>query len=257
MKAVRWVMLAAVVCALGLCTGYKAGATVTLTVKVEAQLEYNHHVGDDWSNTYSVVYNGKTHTCKSDGEMSFSYKLGDELEIRTNIVERDSVDDCASYSSYVSLSASDVRYGVGYRQTHSVVVTENRGRYAGNAAEWEVWYTFYSDQPAAATPTLAPTKKPSISNGTAYNRDLLDVGGAVAATPERTLPPSPSKTATPVVSDVEAAEGDAEVEKVEPSTSSVDAGKKKTTVTILLIFGIALVMAAVQMAELKKEMRRK
>lgn len=26
MKAVRWVMLAAVVCALGLCTGYKAGA---------------------------------------------------------------------------------------------------------------------------------------------------------------------------------------------------------------------------------------
>ena len=204
MKAVRWVMLAAVICVLGLCTGYKAGTTVTLTVKVEAQLEYNHHVGNDWSNTYSVVYNGKTHTCKSGGEMSFSYRLGDQLELRTNIVERDSVDDCASYSSYESLSASDVRYGVGYRCTHNVVVTENRGRYAGNTAEWSVWYTFYSDQPAAATPTLAPTLRP-----------------------ERTLPPSPSKTATPVVSDVEAESAEAAPRK----THKID----ETTIIITLV----------------------
>ncbi len=226
MKAVRWGMLAAVICALGLCTGYKAGTTVTLTVKVEAQLEYNHHVGNDWSNTYSVVYNGKTHTCKSGGEMSFSYRLGDQLELRTDIVERDSVDDCASYSSYVSLSASDARSGVGHRYTHSVVVTENRGRYAGNTAEWEVKYTFYVVAPTA-TPTLAPTKKPPISNGTAYNRDLLDVGGAVAATPERTLPPSPSKTATPVVSDVEEDSAEATPRK----THKID----ETTIIITLV----------------------
>ena len=203
MKAVRWVKLAAVICALGLCTGYKAGATVTLTVKVEAQLEYNHHVGNDWSNTYSVVYNGKTHTCKSGGEMSFSYRLGDELELRTDIVEMDSVDDCASYSSYVSLSASDARSGVGHRYTHSVVVTENRGRYAGNTAEWEVKYTFYVVAPTA-TPTLAPTLRP-----------------------DRTLPPAPSKTATPVVSDVEAEN----VEATPRKTHKTD----ETTIIITLV----------------------
>lgn len=203
MKVMRWVMLAAVICALGLCTGYKAGATVTLTVKVEAQLEYNDHVGNDWSNTYSVIYNGKTHTCKSGGEMSFSYRLGDQLELRTDIVERDSVDDCASYSSYVSLSASDAHSGVGHRYTHSVVVTENRGRYAGNTAEWEVKYTFYVVQPTA-TPTLAPTLRP-----------------------ERTLPPSPSKTATPVVSDVEAESAEATPRK----THKMDG----TTIIITLV----------------------
>lgn len=184
MRFARWVVLAVVVCVLFLCVGYTRGELVRLVVEVEATLIYNNSVGSDWNNTYSVIYYGDTYSCSKNDTFTILYRLGDELEIYTRIVEEDdSMPDKNSESFYASFSESDVCNGRATTWTHNLMVVENGGRYKGNTAEWEVEYTFYVVPPTPTPkPTASPTPKPTVKP---------------TERPERTLPPSPSKTTTP------------------------------------------------------------
>lgn len=184
MRFARWVMLAVVVCVLFLCVGYTMGERVALVVEVGATLLYNNSVGNDWNNTYSVIYNGRTYSCGSGGSFTISYELGNAVEIYTCIVEEDdSMPDKQSDSFYTSFSQSDVCNGRATTWTHNLTVVENGGRYKGNTAEWEVEYTFYVVPPTPTPkPTASPTPRPTIRP---------------TERPARTLPPSPSKTTTP------------------------------------------------------------
>lgn len=232
-------MLAVVVCVLFLCVGYTRGELVRLVVTVDATLLYNNSVGDDWENTYSVIYYGETYSRSKNDTFTILYRLGDELEIYTSVVEYDdSMSDKNSASLVTRFYESDICNGNTKSWSCNLEVTENGGRYKNNTAAWEVVYTFQVVPPTPTPkPTASPTPKPTVKP---------------TEKPARTLPPSPSKTATPKNIEAETTDGtDSAAE------ASAEAGTNKTTITILLIFGVSIIVAAIQWSKLKKEMRKK
>lgn len=150
-------------CALFICNGNAAWDYLTLTVDVNAELVYNNHVGDDWYNSYCVIYNGKTYSCASGESMTILYHPDAQLQIYTYICEADDASsDVGSYSDYHSFSVDDICDGNRYGWMHSVYVTENGGRYKWNTAQWDVTYTFYVKPSPTPRPTARPTAKPYV-----------------------------------------------------------------------------------------------
>lgn len=184
-------------CALFLCVGYSDGSYVDMTLEVDAELVYNNHVGDDWNNTYMVIYDGKNVSCASGGKTTFRYRLGSQLEIYTYICEYDDANsDVGSHSQYTSFSADDVCDGNSYGWIHSVYVTENGGRYKWNTAQWDVTYTFYVEPSPTPKPTARPTAKPYVLPEKVHPTSTPKP----TATPEPTPEPEAKKEWTNVVS---------------------------------------------------------
>lgn len=193
MRAKRFLVVFALCFALFICNGYAAWDYVTLMVDVDADLVYNNHVGDDWCNSYCVIYNGNTYSCASGESMEIFYKLDAPLEIYTYICEADDASsDVGSYSQTTSFSESDICDGNSCGWIHTVYVTENGGRYKGNTAQWDVTYTFYVKSSPTPRPTARPTAKPYVLPEKVHPTSTPKP----TATPEPTPEPEAKKAST-------------------------------------------------------------
>lgn len=99
----------------------------TYMITYSARLSYNNHVGDSWG--YGLEYNGDY---VSSGSYVTCMKIAKGIAVTVYAVEYDNVSDYGS--AYVTFDSIDV----GKKKTKEVTVTvrENRGRYAGNTAQW-------------------------------------------------------------------------------------------------------------------------
>ena len=84
----------------------------------------NNHVGNDWSN--QITYNG---TAVRNGD-TITASLNGRITIKGMAVENDSIPDRGSGSVTISLA--------GGEKSTQFSVRENRGRYSGNLAIWEL-----------------------------------------------------------------------------------------------------------------------
>lgn len=140
--------------------GYETGDRVDLILSVEEELIYNNSVGNEWDNWHSVRYNGEKYYCSPGRSITIPYYLGDTIEIHSYVEESDSYPDIAYHSNWDSFSADEARDGVYRGWTHTLTVVEDRGRYAGNSAQWEVSFIFEIDP--EPTPRPSPTSTPYV-----------------------------------------------------------------------------------------------
>ena len=94
----------------------------------------NNSVGNNWVQEFSI--NGDA----IEPIDVVSFEQNDELEIITVITEDDQFDDKESAGTIYKVTKTD--FLKGFTVKHKIVVTEDKGRYAGNTATWEVEYKF-------------------------------------------------------------------------------------------------------------------
>jgi hypothetical protein len=112
-----------------------SAATKTVKLKVtlvSVELVENDHVGNEWYTAASV--NGKE--IEEGSTVSLSLKSTESLKLKAYAEEQDKVPD--SGSANASIKVSSVTKDI--HKALKVKVTENRGRYSGNTAEWK--FTF-------------------------------------------------------------------------------------------------------------------
>ena len=98
----------------------------TYMITYSARMSYNNHVGNSWG--YGLEYNGEF---IESGSYVSCAKIAN-IVVAVYAMEYDSVTDYGE--AYVSFDSIDV----GKKKTKEATVTvrENRGRYAGNTAQW-------------------------------------------------------------------------------------------------------------------------
>lgn len=105
-------------------------------VTVDFNMDYNHHVGNDWSYKATV---DKT-VIYSDGT-NIAASVGQEIDLYAKCVEHDDgSSDIGESSCYIVIEKGDI--GQSFSVTDEVIVTENGGRYKGNTAKFTVTYYF-------------------------------------------------------------------------------------------------------------------
>ncbi|WP_366345853.1 hypothetical protein [Paenibacillus amylolyticus] len=110
-------------------TSYAAAKTVKVTVTlVSVELVENNSVGNEWAIGASV--NGKD--LEEGSSVTLNLKSTGTLKLEAIAEEQDKIPDYGSKSTNVKLSS----FSKSTNKTLSVVVTENRGRYSGNTANW-------------------------------------------------------------------------------------------------------------------------
>lgn len=114
--------------------------TVNLIATVHNNRVYNNHVGDSWgchnyvNETY--VHNNKSH---------ISYHYGDQIILKTEIVEYDNIRDVSSQVNIFNFSKEELIKGVDI--SIDSYVYENRGRYSGCHAKWISKYHIEVEKP--------------------------------------------------------------------------------------------------------------
>lgn len=107
---------------------------IVFTVYASSSLDYNNHVGNDWS------YSRKVNNTEVDYNSSITLKLGNSVSICSVAIEDDSIPDVGSASGSYRPTTDDFRSG--FIVTQTVTVRENRGRYSGNTAGFVFTYEF-------------------------------------------------------------------------------------------------------------------
>ncbi len=108
------------------CNDYTHGV---YELSIEAELISNDSVGNDWIKTYTC--DDKTIT---DGDQwTVPLDTTKTIAISATIAENDKWDDVGSDSIVVTLVDD-------YKASTQITVTENKGRYKGNQAVWEITY---------------------------------------------------------------------------------------------------------------------
>ncbi|MBQ4119978.1 MAG: hypothetical protein IJD45_06270 [Clostridia bacterium] len=96
-------------------------------VSIVAKLIYNHSVGNDWKKSYTC--NGRT---IADGEeWTVPLDTTETIKVNATVTEIDEWNDIGYGSASVTLSD-------GYKTSTHITVIENKGRYNGNKALWEI-----------------------------------------------------------------------------------------------------------------------
>ena len=111
----------------------KAAANRKVKVRVtlvNAYISYNDSVGNEWY-YYSEVNSSKYEIGQS---KTFSILPSGKIHLYSEAYEEDSWVDVGSDDSYIKVS--ELKKGKAKIKKTSVIVTENRGRYSGNQAEW-------------------------------------------------------------------------------------------------------------------------
>ncbi|MGO4109416.1 hypothetical protein [Paenibacillus sp. YAF4_2] len=112
---------------------YAASKTTKFKVTlVSVELVENNHVGNEWFTTAYI--NDKE--VKEGGSVTLNLKSTDSVKLKAYAEEQDKIPD--SSSSNTAIKASSITKTIN--KNLKVVVTENRGRYSGNTAEWK--FTF-------------------------------------------------------------------------------------------------------------------
>ncbi len=99
---------------------------------VSAELIENNHVGNEWA-TSGTISNKKINEGDS---VTLSLKSTDSIKIKVEAAELDKIPDVGTGN--LSIKASTITKKT--TKSIKVIVTENRGRYSGNSAEWK--FTF-------------------------------------------------------------------------------------------------------------------
>lgn len=99
---------------------------------VSVELAENNHVGNEWETTAYV--NGKK--VQEGKSITVSLKATDSIKLKAYAEEQDKIPE--SGSATIAVKASSVTKATN--KVLKVVVTENRGRYSGNTAEWKFTY---------------------------------------------------------------------------------------------------------------------
>ncbi|MDU0330813.1 MULTISPECIES: hypothetical protein [Paenibacillus] len=112
-----------------------SAATSTVKLKVtlvRVELVENSHVGNEWYTTASV--NGKE--IEEGSSVTLKLKSSESLKLKAYAEEQDKIPESGSANATVKVSSvtKDITKSL------KVKVTENRGRYSGNTAEWK--FTF-------------------------------------------------------------------------------------------------------------------
>ncbi len=119
------------------CLVQPVSAATTKTIKlkvtlVSVELVENNHVGNEWYTTASV--NGKE--IEEGSSVTLKLKSSESLKLKAYAEEQDKIPESGSANATVKVSSvtKDITKSL------KVKVTENRGRYSGNTAEWK--FTF-------------------------------------------------------------------------------------------------------------------
>lgn len=125
--------------------------TYRLTITVQAKLLQANHVGNEWVPAFYV--NGQYAAWSSSNENQQQYALdgetvsvsvGDTLPLQCVIVETDQYPDTGSYRENVTVTEEMLQHGA--TMTWNIEVEENRGRYKGNKAQWQVEVTLTGEE---------------------------------------------------------------------------------------------------------------
>ena len=112
----------------------KTSTTVVMSVTTKYNMTSNNHVGNDWYKNCSIE------GIKKDGFSNYKVNVGDQIIIRTTITEDDSSVDVGRNTATRTVTQSDLKNG--FTVTQTITVREDKGRYAGNTATWNVTHTF-------------------------------------------------------------------------------------------------------------------
>lgn len=126
---------------LSLTPAHAAGTRMTVTVS--ARMIYNDHVGNEWTLDCTLAGVGLLDRFVVSAlpvSKPITLSKGDRLEIHTLIRDGEKYPDTAEDTTTRTLSASDIRSG--FTLTVRLLVTEDKGRYKGNDAAWEITYEF-------------------------------------------------------------------------------------------------------------------
>lgn len=105
-----------------------------VTVSYSVKKVSNNHVGNSW--TY-VITSGET-TINKGKSATFELTGAESLELLCQATENDSYPDLGT--STITINMAELKEGKN-SVTTTVIVTEDRGRYAGNTAEWKFTIT--------------------------------------------------------------------------------------------------------------------
>lgn len=128
------IILPASVLAASKATPVPVASKFKVTISYSAKMVSNDHVGNSWS-TYIEV--GDT-TIKKGKSAKVEVSTNDTIQIVCNAVENDKIPDYGD--STIKIKVKDLKKGKNTFKS-SVFVTENRGRYSGNEAEWSFTVT--------------------------------------------------------------------------------------------------------------------
>ena len=109
-------------------------ATKTMTVSVTGHCSDYHHVGNDWTQYYSV--NGQSVALDNKVQIM----LGESVSLYSEITEIDKYPDVGSATQEIVITQKHL--DDGFTVVQSISVKENKGRYKGNTAVWTVTYRF-------------------------------------------------------------------------------------------------------------------
>ena len=105
-----------------------------VTISYSAKIASNDHVGNSWTTYIEVgdttIKKGKSAKVEVTGE--------DTIKIYCTAIENDKIPDEGSVT--IEVPIKDLKKGKNTYKS-SVTVTENRGRYSGNQAEWNFTVT--------------------------------------------------------------------------------------------------------------------
>lgn len=108
-------------------------------VTASFDMDYNDHVGNDWS--YYASVNGVR---IKDGGSTITCKAGKPITVYAKCVEDDTYPDVGENTYEFTPPASYI--GDTFYASVGVVVTEDRGRYAGNTAKFIVQFDFNPEE---------------------------------------------------------------------------------------------------------------
>ncbi len=124
---------------------------ITFTVGTSISREYNNHVGNEWSYQFGIdgyqVRQGDR----------WVVKWGNGINFTTIAVEDDKVPDVGRTDQWYTPKKEDFK--IGFTLENTVIVYENRGRYAGNSAKYIMTLTM---TPERYTVEIDKSKLPPI-----------------------------------------------------------------------------------------------
>lgn len=134
-------LILALVLALTPAASQAAGTRVR--VSVYAKLISNDHVGSDWIiDTWipGLLSLPGLDPARLPASGWITLAAGDQLVLSVKITEDEAYPDVAEESVPHTVTAAELR--AGFDVTIPLTVTEDRGRYKGRTAEWEITFSF-------------------------------------------------------------------------------------------------------------------
>lgn len=129
-KLMRSIVILSLLVATTATPTFAATKTSKFTIKfVSAELVENNHVGNEWA-TEGSVNNKALNEGKS---VTLNLKPSDSIQIKASASELDKIPDIGSANLTVKASSITKKTTKSFK----VIVTENRGRYSGDTAEWK------------------------------------------------------------------------------------------------------------------------